>query len=276
MRDQKMSLRKTIVAGNWKMHKNASETDVYFSRLIPFLKTLKPALPRIVIFPPAINLLTAKNSSSAMPIEIGAQNCHFETKGAFTGEISTSMLRDSKIDWCLVGHSERRSLFHETDAETGKKVLSCLQNGIKPMLCVGESLDERKAGATKEVILRQLRAGLALVDQHEARNEMKNGDLADSLAIAYEPVWAIGTGLVATPEQANEAHLFLRQELAALFSTELAQNISILYGGSVKADNAGALMKLSEIDGFLVGGASLEPESIAAICEIAAMLPKYT
>ena len=208
------------------------------------------------MFAQAATLTTMVDSLKNTKIQPGAQNCHWEKQGAFTGETSPALLGEIGIKDVLVGHSERRMLFHETDAETGKKVAALLALKIRPMLCVGETLEERKAEKTADVIVRQLRAGLAHISK------------TDEVVIAYEPVWAIGTGLTATPDQANEAHSVLRKDMSAIFGAEFSQRTSILYGGSVKPDNVADLAKKNEIDGFLVGGASLKPADFTTICMV--------
>lgn len=251
--------RSFIVAANWKMHKNPRETTEFFSAFLPKLSASgaarDPAFRKIIFFVPAIDLPAAIESLKGTHVGFGAQNVHWEAKGAFTGETSPQMLADLAIPFALVGHSERRALFGETDEQTGKKVRALQAVGVTPMLCVGETLEEREANRTSEVIVRQLQAGLA---QREATKRM---------LIAYEPVWAIGTGKVATPEQANEAHAVLRKALHAIGGAALADATPILYGGSVKPDNSAQIAKQPEIDGFLVGGASLEVDSFLQLCQ---------
>jgi triosephosphate isomerase len=188
-------------------------------------------------------------------IGFGAQNCHFEAKGAFTGENSPAIIGEIGCTHALVGHSERRALFHESDHETGRKVRALQTFGVIPMLCVGETLGEREAGQTDSVIIRQLEAGLA---------ERLPGQ---KIVLAYEPVWAIGTGRVATPDQANAAHLSLRLALARIAGEDYAQSTSIVYGGSVKPENAAEIARQPEVDGFLVGGASLDVASFLSLCQ---------
>ncbi len=243
----KKDARPFIVAANWKMHKSPREAGEFLKSFVA--QTNKRSLGgdcEVVFFVPAIDLMVAAESLRDSQVKWGAQNCYFEMKGAFTGETSPAVLSEIGAHYSLVGHSERRAIFHESDAETGKKVKALQGVGIVPMLCVGETLAEREAGRTNEVILRQLRAGL------EHRDTNKN------VVIAYEPVWAIGTGKVATPQQANDAHVALRQGLKDLGGDGFSRVTPILYGGSVKPENAAELGAQSEIDGFLVGGASLE------------------
>ena len=246
-------MRPFVIAANWKMHKGPREAVEFFKAFLPKVEGL--AGRQMVFFVPAVDLWVTQQALNASHVAFGAQNCHFETKGAFTGENSPGVLAEIGAKHCLVGHSERRALFHETDEETGKKVKALQEQGITPMLCVGESLAEREANRTSEVIVRQLRAGLA------------NRLPGKAFIVAYEPVWAIGTGKVATPQQANEAHLVLRGALKEIGGEELSRMTSILYGGSVKPDNAKEIAEQKEVDGFLVGGASLEVASFLALCQ---------
>lgn len=247
--------RKFVVAANWKLNKGPREAVEYFKNFLP--KAESAAREKtLIFFVPAIDLWVTEQALRGSDVKWGAQNCYFETKGAFTGENSPAVLAEIGAPYTLVGHSERRALFHETDEETGRKVKVLQSVGVTPMLCVGESLAEREAGKTNEVIVRQLRAGLA------AR------DAAKPVTIAYEPVWAIGTGKVATPEQAGEAHAVLRRALADIGGASLAEATPILYGGSVKPDNAAQIASQKEVDGFLVGGASLEIDSFLSLCTV--------
>jgi triosephosphate isomerase len=247
---------KFIVAANWKMHKSPAETTEFFGS---FLAQSDAVKNEMVFFVPAINLTAVqallRGKKIAQKIGWGAQNCYFESKGAFTGENSPALIADIGATHVLVGHSERRALFHETDEETSKKVKALQAVGLTPMLCVGESLQEREAGKTSEVIVRQLRAGLA------------SRDASKQIVIAYEPVWAIGTGKVATPDQAGEAHAVLRKALHEIGGADFAASTPILYGGSVKPDNAAEIARQKEVNGFLVGGASLEVPSFLALCQ---------
>jgi triosephosphate isomerase len=251
-------MRPFTVAANWKMHKNPRDTRDYFAAFLPKLEASgaarDPSFRKIIFFVPALNLHAAAESLKGTHVGWGAQNAHWESKGAFTGENSPQVLAELATPYVLVGHSERRALFGETDEQTGLKVKALQALGITPMLCVGETLEEREAGKTNEVIVRQLNAGLA------------HRDTTKRILVAYEPVWAIGTGKVASPEQANEAHAVLRKALASL-GQALADATPILYGGSVKPDNSAEIAKQPEIDGFLVGGASLESDSFLALCQ---------
>jgi triosephosphate isomerase len=238
-----------IFAANWKLHKTPRETREFFRQWKERASGLPPT-SQVVFFPPAISLEATSQELSGSRFQWGAQNCYFEDKGAFTGENSPAVLKDLGARWALVGHSERRQIFGETDELLAKKTRKIQDLGMTPMLCVGELLAEREAGKTLEVLRRQLEKGLATANKQAP------------LAVAYEPVWAIGTGKVAGPEQVKEAHAFLREEISRLgFSAQTP----ILYGGSVKADNAKGLIELPHVNGFLVGGASLEVESFLAI-----------
>jgi triosephosphate isomerase len=248
-------LKKFVVAANWKMYKSPAEAVTYWREFLPSLGKELPGNREIVFFVPTVDLTSAQTELHSSFVKWGAQNCHFELKGAFTGELSPAVLAEIGAHYCLVGHSERRALFHESDQEVGKKVKSIQDVGLIPMLCVGETLIEREQGETADVISRQLRAGLEVAN------------LSKPITVAYEPVWAIGTGRVATPEQANEAHKVLREMLREIGGETFALNTSILYGGSVKPENSVEIGAMPEIDGFLVGGASLEPKSFAALCQ---------
>jgi triosephosphate isomerase (TIM) len=243
--------RKPMMAGNWKMHKNAAEA-VNLVREIGEAMTDDDG-PEVVVCPP----FTALKSVSTMleydkyAIGLGAQNMHWETQGAFTGEISPLMLKQLLVDYVILGHSERRQHFHETDEMINKKIRAALAAGLKPIFCVGESLEQREAGRTTQVVGDQVTAGLSDIGD----------DLADRLVVAYEPVWAIGTGRVAEPQDANDVIRHIRAIVAAVLGTETAQAVRILYGGSVKPDNVRAIMDEPEIDGALVGGASLDAPS---------------
>lgn len=246
-------MRAFVVAANWKMHKSPKEATAFFKEFVPQLGPSKNQR-EVVFFVPAIDLTVTAAALEGGQIRFGAQNCHFESKGAFTGETSPAVVAEIGARYVLVGHSERRTLFRETDAETGMKVSAIQKLGLVPMLCVGETLSEREAGQTNQVIVRQLRAGL------------EHRDTQKPFTVAYEPVWAIGTGKVASPAQAQEAHAVLRTALREIGGAALADSTPILYGGSVKPDNAVELAQLNDVDGFLVGGASLEVASFLALC----------
>ncbi len=247
-------MRAFVLAANWKMHKTPAETAAFFEI---FLAGFSPSPGRqTVFFVPAINLTTALSGTAGRGIAIGTQNIHFEKKGAFTGENSPEIAKAAGCEWTLVGHSERRSFFGETDLVTGKKMKAALECGLKPMLCVGETLDERTAGETLKVVERQLTAGLEFMTDADWSN----------VTIAYEPVWAIGTGKVATPEQASAVHTSIRAWLERRAGEAVATAIPIVYGGSAKPENFREIASQKNIDGFLVGGASLEPESFLKFC----------
>ena len=250
-----MSLpRKKFVAGNFKMNMTSSE-------VAPYLEVFRQETEKlndvdIVLIPPFTAIAKASEIlGGAQKIRLGAQNMSPEAKGAYTGEISATMLRDLFVRYVLVGHSERRRLFGETDELVRRKLVTALASELRPILCVGETLEERQAGQEKAVLEGQLRGAL----------EGLTPDQISEVIVAYEPVWAIGTGLTATPEQAQEAHLFIRDYLGKLAGTSLANKARILYGGSVTPANAKELMSQEDIDGALVGGASLDPRGFARI-----------
>jgi triosephosphate isomerase len=246
-------MRKPLIAANWKMHKTPDEARAFIAEFLPLLGKFDKA--DIALFPPFISLPTVIEALRGTNIEAGAQNMHWEKQGAYTGEISAAMLAAIGCKQVIIGHSERRQYFGETDAGVNRKLLGAVADGLKAIVCVGEVLEEREAGITEDVLRRQV--GTAL-------REISGSDV-NNFAIAYEPVWAIGTGKTATPEMAADAHAFIRGEAAKAIGDDSAQKLRILYGGSVKADNCNALMAEEEIDGALVGGASLEPKSFAAI-----------
>lgn len=247
-------MRKKIIAGNWKMHFSPTETEKFLNELAPLLEN-KAGL-EWVVFPPAVSLSKTKEKLSKSFIKYGAQNCHQADKGAFTGEISTAMLAELGCQYCLVGHSERRQYFNESNLNCSLKIKALNDRGIIPLYCVGETLQEREEGKTADVLVSQVSEGL------------KNWNPAEPLVIAYEPVWAIGTGKVASPQQAEEAHKIIRQTLNEKFGALRSAEISILYGGSVKPENSQELSLLPNIDGFLVGGASMIAKSFAQIGQI--------
>jgi len=250
--------RKKFVAGNFKMNMTSSE-------VAPYLEVFRQRTEKlddvdIVIIPPFTAITKASEIlGGAQKIRLGAQNMSPEAKGAYTGEISAPMLRDLFVRYVLIGHSERRRLFGETDELVRRKLVTALASELRPILCVGETLEERQAGQEKAVLEGQLRGAL----------EGLTPDQISEVIVAYEPVWAIGTGLTATPEQAQEAHLFIRDYLGKLAGTSLANKARILYGGSVTPANAKELMSQPDIDGALVGGASLDPRGFAEIAAAA-------
>ncbi len=257
-------MRDFIYAANWKMNKNPKEAVEFFREFIPalekksFVKTAEHGARRVVFFVPALDLSPSEQAVKGKGIDLGGQNIHAETTGAFTGENSAAVLKSMGVAWALVGHSERRTLFGETDAMTAQKVKTAFANELSVMLCVGETLAEREASDTIVVVARQLEVGLAQVIETVKKSPTR-------LAIAYEPVWAIGTGKVASPEQASEVHQAIRKWLTGKFDATTANQISILYGGSVKANNAKSIGAKPDIDGFLVGGASLECSSFLGL-----------
>jgi triosephosphate isomerase (TIM) len=236
------------------MHHGPEATRAFFGAFDP---SLGERPPRVLIFPPAVSLHAAVEARHAdVPVELGVQNVHWEPKGAFTGETSVAMAREGGAAHVLIGHSERRHTFRETDEEVALKVSATLDGGLAPVICVGETLEERRAGRVREVILGQLNAALEVLAESGA-----------DFMIAYEPVWAIGTGETATPQDASEAHGALRERLSEALGAGRAGEIPILYGGSVKPENAAELLRAPEVDGVLVGGASLDPASFARIAE---------
>jgi triosephosphate isomerase len=246
-------MRRPVIAGNWKMFKTVSETRAFFSAFKPLVASTTHC--DIVVAPTFTSLAAAAEAASGSNIAISAQNMYFEKQGAFTGEVSAAMIVEAGCRYVILGHSERRHIFGETDAIVAKKTVAALDAGLTPIVCVGETLDERNGNHTETVLARQCAGGIgALTDEQFSR-----------ILLAYEPVWAIGTGRTATPEMAGDAHLFLRNHVASRFTSDLAENLRILYGGSVKPDNIRGLMAQLEIDGALVGGASLEAASFASI-----------
>ena len=246
-------MRKKLIAANWKMYKTPDQTRAFFRDFLPMVSDHDR--DEIAVCPPFVNLVAALESSQGSKVAVGAQNLYWEKEGAFTGEISTGMLLAVGCTHVIIGHSERRQYFGETDDTVNLKLKAALEAGLTPIVCVGEVLEEREAGLTEDVLRRQcLRAFHAI-----------SGKKAGKLVIAYEPVWAIGTDKTATPQLASEAHQLIRAEAGKAFGDQLAANLRILYGGSVKPENAKALMSEEEIDGALVGGASLDPKSFAAI-----------
>lgn len=249
--------RKTIIAGNWKMNKTPSETKA-------FAESFKALLPRtkwcdIVVCVPAADLNAAVRAFKDSRIAVGAQNVHFEKSGAFTGEVSADMLVDLGVRYVIVGHSERRALFGETDEIVNKKVKAALEAGLNPIICVGESLTQREMGVTMELIALQVKSALAGVSAEQVRR----------CVIAYEPIWAIGTGKTATSEQASEVCASIRALIRAQYGARVARSVTIQYGGSMKPSNARELLAHEDIDGGLIGGASLEAETLMEIVHAA-------
>jgi len=251
-------IRRKLIAGNWKMNKTAAEAATLAQDIVT--SAGRNTDVEIVVCPPFTALETVGKIVDGSSIKLGAQNMHYEASGAYTGEISAPMLRALFATHVILGHSERRSYFSETDALINKKLHCALKNQLKPILCVGETLAEREAGATLKVVQTQLEAGLDGVAKEQA----------PSVVIAYEPVWAIGTGKVATTAQAQEVHAFIRQLLVKLFGDATAHKVRILYGGSMKPANAPELLAQKDIDGGLIGGASLEARSFLELITAAA------
>ncbi len=250
-----MTERQQLIAGNWKMHHGGPSGCALASAIVLACGDL--AGVDVVVAPPFTGLAAVAHEVEGSRVSVAAQNMHHEPKGAFTGEVSTQMLLDCGCTWVILGHSERRHVFGETNDFVQKKTKAAIAAGLRPIVCVGETLEEREAGKTLEVVSAQVGAVLADL-----------GGRPGYGVVAYEPVWAIGTGKVAGPEQAQEVHAAIRKQLAG-HSADLAENTRILYGGSVKPDNAGTLLGCHDIDGALVGGASLDAESFSKIVEVA-------
>jgi triosephosphate isomerase len=252
-------MRKPFVAGNWKMNTD-SQTSVELAKNIASgsVETAGQSVT-VAVCPPFVYLQSVAKALSSSNIGVGAQDMYFEPKGAFTGEISASMLKDVGCSYCICGHSERRHVIGESDELINKKVTAAIGGGLLPILCVGELLEEREASQTNQVVTRHVKEGLAGLSTEKLQ----------AVTIAYEPVWAIGTGLTATPDQAQEVHDFIRELLGQMYDEKVAEEIRILYGGSVKPDNATDLMNEEDIDGLLVGGASLKADDFLAIVQAA-------
>lgn len=248
--------RKTIIAGNWKMNKTPAEARELISAIAPLVKD---AGCEVIACTPFVDLTAAQEAAEGTNIQIGAENCHWEKSGAFTGEISADMLRSMGIQIVIIGHSERRQYFGETDATVQKRVRAALDAGLTVILCVGETLEQREQGITAELCAMQTKIALGGVSAEELKR----------VIIAYEPVWAIGTGRTATAEQANEVCHTIREVIAELYGKASADGITIQYGGSMNAGNAAELLAQPDVDGGLIGGASLKPNDFAAIVEAA-------
>jgi len=253
IKETTVSTRKPLLAGNWKMYKNAAEAK-------DLVKGLKEKLAgvsdrEVLVCPPFVYLAEVSREIKGSNINLGAQNMHWESKGAFTGEIAPAMLKDFECKYVIIGHSERRQYFAETDESVNKKAKAAFAAGIIPIVCVGETLEQREKNETFSVIEKQIKNGLAGLTKEQS----------EALVIAYEPVWAIGTGKTATPAQAQEVHAFIRKQYLQMYGANASEAARILYGGSVKPDNTAELMKQPDIDGGLVGGASLEADSFAKI-----------
>jgi len=248
-----MSNRKPLMAGNWKMFKTPAETQAFLEAFAPLVAATTHC--DVAVFPPLVNLAAAVAAAQGSNIGVGAQNLYWGKEGAFTGEVSGHMLQAAGCRYVIIGHSERRQYFGETDATVLRRTQAAIEYGLIPVVCVGEKLEDREGGRTDAVLAEQFDGGLAPLTAEQFA----------TVVIAYEPVWAIGTGKTATPEMAADAHKFIRGKVAEKFGAEQAAATRILYGGSVKPDNVKSLMAQEDIDGALVGGASLEPKSFASI-----------
>jgi triosephosphate isomerase len=244
-----MTLRRPFIAANWKMNKTVTETKGFITEFIPLVNNVTDR--DIVIAPPFTSLLIASESLKDTNIKLSSQDVFYEEKGAFTGEVSPSMLLDCGCSYVVVGHSERRQYFNETDEIVNKKIKVSRKNGLGVIFCIGESLSEREAGKTFDILSREIENGLRDIDP-------------SGIVVAYEPIWAIGTGRTATPQQAQDAHAYIRERLRVLYGNK-ADEICIIYGGSVTPENIDSLMACSDVDGALVGGASLKVESFVRI-----------
>lgn len=245
-------MRKNIIAGNWKMNFSVEESEKFLNELVPRLKDVKC---EVVICPPFTSLHIAKNIFKDSNIKLGAQNVHFERSGAFTGEISIDMLKSFNVSYVIIGHSERRTYFNESNDDINRKIFTCLENGIAPILCVGETLSERESGSMENILESQINGAFYKVSKENAKK----------VVIAYEPIWAIGTGKTATSKEANDAVGFIRSIINKIYDDEVAKNIVILYGGSVKPNTIKEQMSMENIDGVLVGGASIVVEDFESI-----------
>ncbi|HEX3942327.1 MAG TPA: triose-phosphate isomerase [Acidobacteriaceae bacterium] len=246
-------MRTPVIAANWKMYKTPAEAESFVTAFLPLVE--KQSKGEIVLCPATPDLTFVLKAVAGSAVHVGAQNMHFAEEGAYTGETSAAMLTALGITHVILGHSERRQYFAETDQTVHQKLKTALKHRLIPIVCIGERLEEREGGKTEEVLTRQIGAAIG---------EIAAAELTPMI-VAYEPVWAIGTGKTATPEMAADAHRLIRGEVARLKGAPLAEGLRILYGGSVKPDNAAALMSQPEIDGALVGGASLDPQSFAKI-----------
>lgn len=252
----KKSVRKAVIAGNWKMNNTPAETTALINDMKPLVKD---ADCDVVLCVPYIDIFAAMEAANGSNIKIGAENCHWEEKGAFTGEVSAKMLKECGVEYVIIGHSERRQYFGETDETVNKRVRAALDNGLTVILCVGELFDERKKGITMEVVRKQTKIALSGVKADELKN----------IIIAYEPVWAIGTGETATAKQANEVNHAIREVLGEMYCEKCAAGVTVQYGGSMNAKNADELLAEEDVDGGLIGGASLKAEDFSKIVKAA-------
>jgi len=254
MTETKVNDRRTpLIAGNWKMNKTSAQGAEFIGELVGAIGRVEDR--EVLVAPPFVGLHEATRVASGSPVGVAAQDVFWEMEGAYTGEVSVEMLVDLGVDACIIGHSERRQYFGETDDAVARKVSATLGSGLLAIMCVGENEDERESGLTEEVLARQVPAGLADVSEQDAQG----------LCIAYEPIWAIGTGRTATPEIAQQTIAFVRRQVAATLGAAASESVRILYGGSVTPENIDELMAQPDIDGALVGGASLKVESFARI-----------
>jgi triosephosphate isomerase len=253
-----MEIRRQIVAGNWKMHKNVSETRDLVIKIRNGLESFEPKC-EVIVAPPFNSLLTATEAAEGSIIRVAAQNLYWKDEGAFTGEVSGRMIADVGCNYVIVGHSERRQYFGETDGSVNSRMQAALRNNLVPIFCIGETIEEREGGRTFHVVKEQLVKGLEGITISQSSR----------LIVAYEPVWCIGTGRTANPEMAEEVHRFIRSELQDILGGQVADSVRILYGGSVKSSNADDLLLCENIDGALVGGASLDADEFLGIIKAA-------
>ena len=247
-------MRRKVIAGNWKMNMLPNETIQFIEDLAPLVKDTEH---EVILCVPYTDLFYALLTAQNTNIKIGAQNMHFAESGAYTGEVSGKMLKSINVEYVIIGHSERRQYFNETDETVNKKVKAAFENGLKPIVCVGETLEQREAGKVEEIITNQTRLALDGLTNEQVQNTI----------IAYEPIWAIGTGKTATKEDANDAVKSIRKKIAEIYGQNVADGVIIQYGGSVKSSNAKELFSMSDIDGALVGGASLKADEFSKIVE---------
>jgi triosephosphate isomerase len=247
-------MRRKILAGNWKMHKTPAESEVLAREIVAALAS-RPSASEVVVCPTYVALERVAAALAGSPVLLGAQDLHWESQGAYTGKISADMLKAVGVTYVILGHSEQRAYFHETDETVNRKTRKALAGGLRPIVCVGETLSEREAGTTERVVETQVRGAYAGISGPEALNTV----------VAYEPVWAIGTGRNATPEQAQQVHRFIRGLLADLYGDSVAGAIRIQYGGSMKPENARELLSRPDVDGGLIGGASLKADAFLGI-----------
>lgn len=250
-------MKKMLIAGNWKMNKIAAEATELAASIVNGVNKLSGAMPQILVCPPFLSIASVVKAAVGSPVIVGAQNCHNLQKGAYTGEVSAQMVADSGCKYVIVGHSERRAYFGESDEFINLKAHAAITENLIPIICIGETLEQRQNGETFDIVANQLKGCLAGFDK----------SYSEKIVIAYEPVWAIGTGISATAAQVDEAHNFIRQELNKYFETE-AENVIILYGGSLTAENADEVLSIRNVNGGLIGGASLKAEVFLKIISI--------